>query len=223
MKRTAVMVALAALLGAPAMAQEHKAVVDVLFGYSFADGVQTDQSILAQDGNLYNRLDPKDSFKWGIGGGALVGPNLEFGFKFGQAMSKLEVGGTKTTEVGDLTLNNYHGYFGYNFGDPEMPARLYFFGGLGATQYGEVKYTRLNGAAGTTSSDTQFSTTWGIGVKLFPHGGKVGGSFGIQWTPTYIKSTAGGTWCDPYWGCYVTGNPHYSNAWDLNGGLSVRF
>src|SRR4051812_40865620 len=97
-KRTVLMVAMATLIGAPAMAQEKKAEIDVLFGWSFADGVQTDNSVLAGDGHVYNRIDPKDSFKWGLGGGALVGPNLEVGFLFGQAMTKLEIGGTNTVE-----------------------------------------------------------------------------------------------------------------------------
>jgi hypothetical protein len=223
LKRVLAMMTLACLVGAPAMAQEKHVTIDVLFGWSFSDGVQTDNAIVAGDGNVYNRIDPKDSFKYGIGGGALIGPNLEVGFLFGQQLSKLTLGGTTTKEVGDLTVNNYHGYLGYNFGEDTMPARLYFFGGLGATSFGTVNYTRINGAPGTTSADTQFSTTWGLGLKFFPSKSAIGARVGIQWTPTYIKSTAGGYWCDPYWGCYVGGNPHYANAWDINGGLSFHF
>ena len=36
-----------------------------------------------------------------------------------------------------------------------------------------------------------------------------------RWTPTYIKSDATGWWCDPYWGCYVTGDAQYSNQFEL--------
>jgi hypothetical protein len=55
------------------------------------------------------------------------------------------------------------------------------------------------------SGDTQFFSTWALGVKLNP-----APHFGIrlegQLTPTYIKSDAAGWWCDPNWGCYMVGN-----------------
>ena len=41
-----------------------------------------------------------------------------------------------------------------------------------------------------TGSETQFSTTWGLGVKVFG-GSNVGFRAGMQWTPTYIKSDSG--------------------------------
>ena len=46
----------------------------------------------------------------------------------------------------------------------------------------------------------------------------------FEWTPTYVKSDPGGYWCDPYWGgCYLVGDPQYSNAWDLGGGVFIKF
>jgi hypothetical protein len=62
----------------------------------------------------------------------------------------------------------------------------------------------------------------GAGVKVYGSG-KVGARFGARWTPTYIKSDATGYWCDPYWGCYLTGSAQYANQFDLNGGITVRF
>jgi opacity protein-like surface antigen len=221
MKKTLCVMALATLVAAPAMAQEKVAEVSFLLGWSFADGIDG-QQVLALDGNLYDRIDPKDSFKWGLMGGALVGENAEVGFMYSQAMSKLVVSGTQEVEVGDMSVHNYHGYFGYNWLDPEMPARPYFFFGLGATSYGAVDFTQSNGVDRTINSETRFSTTWGIGVKIAPSR-PVGARFGIQWTPTYITSEAGGWWCDPWWGCYLVGNAKYANAWDLGGGLSFRF
>jgi len=32
-----------------------------------------------------------------------------------------------------------------------------------------------------------------------------------------------GWWCDPYWSCYVVGNPQYSNQFQFNGGVTFRF
>jgi hypothetical protein len=223
LKKTLVMVALGTLVAAPAMAQEKKAEISVLLGYSFADGVDGN-GIKTLDGNVYNRLDPKDGFKWGLSGAGLVGPNLEVGFIFSQLMSKLQASGTNTIDIGDMKVNNYHGYVGYNWGDPQDVARMYFFGGLGATQFGSVNYTRPTGQSGTINSGTKFSTTWGLGVKVMPSGSHVGARFGVQWTPTYIKTDAtGGYWCDPYWGCYVAGVAKYANQWDLNGGITFGF
>ena len=104
----------ASLVATPAFAQRGEA--SVLVGWTFSDGV-TGDSILAGDGNRYDRVDPKDSFKWGFDVGAYTSDNVQVGFLFGQQMSKLTFGGTNTVEVGDLKINTYHGYFAYNFGE----------------------------------------------------------------------------------------------------------
>ena len=70
--------------------------------------------------------------------------------------------------------------------------------------------------------ETQFSTTWAAGVKLFPNP-HVGVRLAMEWTPTYIKTDSVGWWCDPYWGCYLVGNAQYSNQFQFNGGVTVRF
>jgi hypothetical protein len=101
LKKSLLMAAVASLVAAPVMAQEKKAEISIMLGYSFADGVDTTNNVPAGDGHIYNRVDPKDGFKWGLGGGALVGPNLELGFLFGQLMSKLQLSGTNTIDVGD--------------------------------------------------------------------------------------------------------------------------
>ena len=44
----------------------------------FADGVSGD-NFRAPDGNIYNRVDPKDSFGWGFDIGVFAGPNAEAG------------------------------------------------------------------------------------------------------------------------------------------------
>jgi len=224
LRKTFGMVALAAaLIAQPAFAQDQRVEIGATVGWTFSDGVDTQNSVIGPDGNFYNRIDPKDSFKWGINGGAYVTEQTEIGFMFSQQMSTLQIDGSQLVDIGDLSVNNYHGYFAYNFGFSDSPVRPYAFGGLGATQFGEVNYTRLiGGDAATTGGDTQFSTTWGVGVKLYPSP-NVGLKLGVQWTPTYIRSDAGGYWCDPYWGCYMTGNPKYANQWDLAGGLTFRF
>jgi len=222
LKKVVFMVAAATIAAAPSVfAQEHKGEVGVDLGWTFSDGVNG-QAVPALDGHIYDRVDPKDSFKWGLHGGAYIGPNAEVGFMFSQQLSTLQLGGTTTRDVGDMTISNYHGYFGYNFFDPDVKLRPYIFGGLGATTFGEVSYTRFNNVAGTIGSETQFSTTWGAGVKMFASP-NIGIKVGAQWTPTYIKSDSAGWWCDPYWGCYVVGDAKYANQFDFTGGVTFRF
>jgi opacity protein-like surface antigen len=221
LKRMAWQVVLATVVTAsPAFAQDKRVEVSALFGWTFSDGV-SGQSVVTPSG-IFDRVDPKDSFKWGLGVGFLATENAEVGFLFGQQKTTLQVGGTSTVDVGDSTINTYHGYFGYNWGDPDAAARPYVLAGMGATNYSGVDFTRANGQPGTIGAETQFSTTLGAGVKFFPSPG-VGARVGIHWTPTFIKSDAAGYWCDPYWGCYMVGNAQYSNQWDINGGITFRF
>jgi hypothetical protein len=211
--------ALATLVSAaPAFAQRVE--VSGLVGWTFSDGVDG-QAVTTAEG-IYDRVDPKDSFKWGFLAGVLVSPNAEVGFQFGQQMTQLEASGTNTREIGDMSINTYHGYFAYNFGEVDAVVRPYVMGGMGATNFSSIDYTRITGESGTIGGETQFSTTWGAGVKVFASP-NVGARFGVQWTPTYIKSDPGGWWCDPWWGCYLVGNAQYANQWDLGGGITFRF
>ena len=221
LKRILWQVALATVvMASPAFAQEKRVEVSVLLGWTFSDGVDG-QAVVTPSG-VFDRIDPKDSFKWGLGVGFLTTENAEVGFLFGQQMTTLQAGGTSTVDIGDSTINTYHGYFGYNWGSSDAMARPYALIGLGATNYSGVDFTRANGQPGTIGSETQFSTTWGAGVKLYPSP-NIGARIGIQWTPTYIKSDAAGYWCDPYWGCYMVGDAQYSNQWDISGGITFRF
>ncbi len=218
LKRALVVAILGWLTAAPAFAQ--KAELGVTIGWVFADGV-SGNNFLAPDGNIYNRVDPKDSFGWGIDLGFMVGPNAEVGFLYGNQPSKLVLGGPGTKEVGDMSVNSYHGYFAYNFGEVHG-VRPYLLGGFGALDVGDVDYTSVTGASRTVSGGSKFSSTWGAGVKLYGKG-HVGGRVGLRWSPAYVKSDAAGYWCDPYWGCYLVGDPQYANQFDINGGVTVRF
>jgi hypothetical protein len=170
---------------------------------------------------IFNRVDPKDAFSWGLRLGFLATENVEIGFLFDQQATQLEIGGTSSFELGDLNLNNYHGYFAYNFGDGDAPARPYVLLGLGATQYGSVS-VGVAGVERDIDGTTKFSGTGALGIKIFPSPG-----FGLRlearWTPTYIKSDAAGWWCDPFWGCYVIGDAQYANQIELSGGVTLRF
>jgi outer membrane protein W len=211
----------AALLCAPAAAQETKGEISGNLGWTFSDGV-TGASFLAGDGNIYNEIGPKDSFSWGLTAGYFFSEHWQFEFQFDQQVSKLEAKGTATTEVGDFKVHTYHGVFSYHGGDPDAEMRPFIFFGGGVTSYPGVDFVRFNGDPGEIGGDTQFSGTLGAGVKYYP-GSRVGLRLQARWTPTYIKSDSEGYWCDPYWGCYVVGDAQYSNQFEFTGGISVRF
>jgi len=211
--------------GVSSFAQSHRVEASAFGGWSFADGV-SGNTIAAGDGRFYDRVDPKDSGLFGFSVGLLFGEGGEAGFMYSHANSSLVFGGAPLTgtpdrEISGFNVTNYHGYFAYNFREVEARLRPFIYGGLGATNFGSVDFN-VAGRQGSTGGNAQFSTTWGGGVKYYPHT-RVGLRLGASWTPTYIKSDAAGYWCDPYWGCYLVGDPQYSNQFHLTGGVTFRF
>jgi outer membrane protein with beta-barrel domain len=211
-------VAFVVAASAGAQAQDHRVEIAGTAGWTFSDGV-SGNPVLVPGVGTFDRLDPKDAFSWGARIGFLVNEHVEVGGLFNLQSTTLEVSGTNTLEIGDQKIYNYHGFIAYNFGDPDAKTRPYFLGGAGATQYGGLTTSIGNRDIG---GNTQFSTTWALGVKMYP-GNSVGIMLEGRWTPTYIKSDSEGWWCDPYWGCYVVGNAQYSNQWELAGGITLRF
>ncbi len=205
---------------APAFAQG-RVEVSGFVGFSLNDGVDSESAIIAGNGNIYDNIEPKDSAVYGFTVGYLVGEGAEVGFRWAHAPTTLQLTGTNTLELGDMSMNSYHGYFAYNFGDTDATTRPFVLIGLGATSFGEVNInTGLRNF--TTNGETQFSTTWAAGVKVFPSQ-HVGVRLAAEWTPTYIKTDSAGWWCDPYWGCYLVGNAQYSSQFQFNGGVTLRF
>jgi hypothetical protein len=211
-RKTILMAGVVALAAATAQAQDPRVELSGTAGWTFSDGVNVgsiDDSPIT--------IGPKDAFSWGARIGFMVTPNVEIGGLFNLQSTDLEVEGFDLSATVSQKVYNYHGYLAYNFGESDASVRPYVLGGLGATQYGG-----LDTAVGTTSGETQFSTTWAAGLKIFP-----GRSFGIRlegrWTPTYIKSDPEGYWCDPYWGCYTVADAEYSNQFELSGGITLRF
>jgi hypothetical protein len=225
LKRVVGVALLVGLGAAPAFAQTPKVEVSGIVGWTFSDGV-SGSSVLAGDGNIYDRLDPKDAASLGFSIGYHVTEHSEVGFMYAHQYSKLVAGGANDRELGNMGVNSYHGYFAYNFAPSDGPLVPFIYGGLGATNFSSVDTTIGPVAAPlgtrTIPGETKFSTTWGGGVKFFPNP-RVGVRVVGSWTPTYIKSDAAGWWCDPYWGCYLVGNAQYANQFTLGGGVTLRF
>lgn len=220
LKKLALIAPLALLVAVPAQAQDPRVEFQGWVGYTFSDGV-TGDTIQGGDGNLYNQIEPKNSASYGLSLGFFATENVQVGFLWDRQDSTLVASGNTTSEVSPMNVDNYHGFVSYNFGDVDDPVRPYILGGLGATRYSNVT---VMGPEQTfdVSASTRFSTTWGLGVKIYP--ARSFGFFGgVRWTPTYIKSDATGWWCDPFWGCWVVGSAQYSNQWEFEGGISLRF
>src|SRR5688572_28047666 len=133
-KRVSWLVTLATLVStAPAFAQEPRIELSLLLGWSLSDGV-TGDAVLTDDGEIFDEIEPKDSFKWGLMGGVLLGDyeNGEVGFMWSQQLRTLQATGTATRDIGYFTVSSYHGHFGYNFFENDASPRPYLFGGIGA-------------------------------------------------------------------------------------------
>jgi hypothetical protein len=221
MKRKVFMACVLTALGCSRVwAQDQKVEISGTAGWTLSDGV-SGNSVTVPGVGTFNSVAPKDAFSWGVRLGYMATPNVEVGALFNQQSTKLEVGGTSTFDIGDMSVRNYHGYFAYNFGGAHASVRPYLLGGLGVTQYGSLGLT-VAGVQHDIGGTSKFSTTWAAGLKAFP-GHSVGLRLEARWTPTYIKSDAEGWFCDPFWGCYVVGNAQFSNQFDLSGGLVLRF
>ena len=200
----------------------------VNFGYTFSEGVNASQSQVI-NGKVYNSLDITSSGSFGFTIGAYIGDQAEIEFLFDRQFSTLQASNpAPAIQLSDMSVDNYHGVFSYNAGDKDSKVRPFIFGGAGATHYSpgainsSIPLPVPPIGSGSIPSSTRFSFTWGGGVKVYanPH---VGIKAMVRWTPTYIKTDAAGTWCDPWYGCWVVGNTDYSNQFEMTGGIVFRF
>jgi hypothetical protein len=222
MIRNTILTALVAgLVAATATAQDKRVEISGSAGWTFSDGVSGPAVVVPKVGT-YTRIDPLNAFSWGARVGFLLGDNNEIGFLFNQQSTDLDLGGTSSLKIADVSIRNYHGYFAYNFLAHDSIARPYLLLGFGATQYAPSAVA-VSGVTRSVSGNTKFSGTGAVGIKIFPEGRNFGLRLEGRWTPTYIKSDATGFWCDPYWGCYVTSNAQYANQFEWSGGIMLRF
>ncbi|HWN82189.1 MAG TPA: outer membrane beta-barrel protein [Candidatus Udaeobacter sp.] len=194
----------------------HRFEVGVGAGYTLSEGFETENFQFA--GQTFNDVDPKSGFSYGLSFAYLVQYFGEVGFMFNQQASEAQISGNlNERDIFDLNINNYHGYGAYNFGMGAAKLQPFFLFGLGATQYSPGDFQGNN-----LDSETKFSTVWGGGAKFYPDD-NIGIKFSGLWTPTYIKTDADGWWCDPFYGCFLTGDSDYSNQFEFAGSLLYRF
>lgn len=205
------------LAGSMAMAQDDKKIeVGVNFGYTLSEGVDINPTNLGF--GTIEKVNPTNSMSWGFNIDYLATENFSVGFLWDDQPNKINVdlvgGATDKLDIAENHTYNYHGVFTYNVGEADSRMRPYFFGGLGATHLsgGNViaPPIAIPVQATEVGSETQFSTTWGGGVKFLP-ASNVGLKLEMRWTPTYIKTDPAGWWCGGYWGCWPVGDSDYSN------------
>jgi len=168
--------------------------------------------------SLFQRIDVADSTNFGATAGYLLGDHygVEFQWNHTRADTSAQpLGGGPEVKIFTLNQNQYMGNFVFHFTGRESRLRPFAFIGLGASDLS----TNRPGVSGTT----RFAFALGGGAKynLSKHFGLRGQA---KWSPTYITTTNGGYWCDPFWGgCWVVGNDHYLNEFDISGGITLRF
>jgi len=205
-------------LAAPLSAQK----IEVSFsgGYTTSEGVKFDPRLI--QGIVYDEANVKDGGSFNLTAGFYATPQALIEFMYARQSSKLSAkGAVNEIDVSELNIDNYHVNFVYNWGESDAKLRPYAFVGLGATNY-SFGNLLLPGVSGKIDGNTQFSTTWGAGVKYFVSP-SVGVKASLRWTPTYIKSDPAGYWCDPFYGCWLLSDPDYSHQFEFAGGIVFRF
>jgi opacity protein-like surface antigen len=168
---------------------------------------------------LFHRIEVQNGVNYGITAGYLFGEHygLEFQWNHNNAGTTAQpIAGGQSVKVFNLDTNQYMGNFLAHLTPQESKLRPFFLVGLGASALS----TDRSGVAGST----RFSFAVGAGAKynIAKHVG-LRGQF--RYSPTYLATTStGGYWCDPFWGgCWVAGESHYLNQFDMSGGITFRF
>jgi hypothetical protein len=223
LRRIAIVTIWSTLVAVSASAQRTEGSVSI--GYAANDGIGSDVFFLP--GHIYDTPGIDDGTSYNATLGVFATRGLEFEFLFSRQDADLRAGGPGDgPSITRTAVYNYMGNVVYNWGDEDSALRPFVFGGLGATHYAfgdvllpqpfDLQRFRID------DSETRFASTFGGGVKFY-FTRYVGAKFAVRVTPTYITSTPGGAYCDPYYGCYPFTDDHYSTQFDTSVGVTVRF
>src|SRR5215831_17218991 len=166
----------------------------------------------------FQRIEIANALNYGITAGFLLGqhPAIEFQWNRMEADTRAQpINRGSSVTVFSLAQDQYMVHFLYHLTDKEARTRPFMFFGLGAST--------LDPGRSGLKGITRFAFSLGAGAKrnLSQHLGLRGQ---VKWSPTYITTTNGGYWCDPFWGgCWVVGNDHYLHEFDISGGITLRF
>ena len=100
LRKTLLTAAILALTGSVAMAQEARVELSGTAGWTFSGGV-TGDNVTVPGLGVFDAVDPKDAFSWGLRLGYLVTDNVEVGFLF--AVRALAVAAGAATSAGNIS------------------------------------------------------------------------------------------------------------------------
>ena len=146
---------------------------------------------------------------WGGQLGFAQREGFAFEVSYMQQESHIAVG---STDVLGLQVAQLHGNFLFEkirYGTKTTP---YFLLGAGATFFNPD---------GGFDAETKFSFSLGAGVKT-QMSDKLGLKIQGKYNPTYLGDDFGGTWCDPFYGCYAIADPEYLDQGEFSAGLTYN-
>ena len=148
-------------------------------------------------------------FTWGGQLGFAPKPGFAFEISYMQQESDLSIQGRN---VLGLTVAQLHGNFLFEKIRYDRKTRPYFLLGLGATFFNPD---------GDFEGESRFSMALGIGFRA-DMSEKMGLKIQGKYNPTYISEDYGGTWCDPFYGCYGYADPDYLDQGEFTAGLVYK-
>ena len=214
------MVASVALAASPANAQD-RLEISAFFGNTFSEGVSVNRATF--ENGFIDRVDAASGASFGGSVSFWLDEQIQVGFQFDRQESSLDVDGSAMLEVTSMDIYNYHAIATFHGGSRSSKVRPFAMLGLGATQYQLADLADVS-----FENEVKVSGTLGAGAKAYLTE-RFGLSVTGRWTPTYIKSSAAGVYCSPYWtpwypgGCAVLEEADFSNQFQLSGGIIVRF
>jgi opacity protein-like surface antigen len=212
LKKTAIILAAIALGSAAfrADAQQGRFELTPMIGY------RLNSDINETDVAKYSQLRFEDAATFGIAATWNTSPftsvEIEYTYSSYDATAVPRSTGTAQRTVNVAQHNVlFNGLYLFNTGNPRF--QPFILGGVGAA---------ILAPDGNLDSVTNFAFTLGGGVKYYASD-RVGIRGDIRWMPQYLYSTDGGTWCDPFYGCYYYPNDHIISQWDFKLGVIIRF
>ena len=178
-------------------------------------------------GEFYDTAGVDDGISYNFTLGVYATRGIEFEFLFARQDTDFSADGPDgTLALTPTAVYSYMGNVVYNWGDEDSILRPFVFGGLGATHYAfgefllpqplQARRFRID------DSETRFASNFGGGLKFY-FTRYVGAKVAVRVTPTYITSTRGGVWCDPFYGCWPITDDHYATQFDTSVGVTFRF
>jgi len=205
--------ALGLFLAAPAQAGPSGREITLYGGYNLGGSIDVREEMVTE-------LNTLSSVSAGLGltvySRSTFALELAWNWRPTQLEGPSEEPGMRRKEITNLNMHEFHGNFTFFPQRRDQDLTPYFLVGLGFTviapeEFGDIKPDTI----------TKFSFALGGGVRKYVSN-RIGFRGQVRYHPTYISDQHGGTWCDPYYGCYQTVDTNWLDEWDFQAGLIVR-